>query len=190
MRIEIAAVQRVLGVARIGSGATVGDQRRAAELRIELRRARVLTLVPSRLTPSPSLLTVDGQAASHPSMAARASVSVRRPPNRADSSRLQDTVPAWEDSNRSAAGSGGEISVNEVRKTGRPTINERLPLRIARPADRGRRSGQPKIEIATDAEAVLAAAGSHGQGASVAAARTVAKRAHEGQLDAQRRVTW
>ena len=80
------------------------------------------------------------------------------------------------------------MSVNEVRETDRPTINERLRLRIARPADQGRRSAQPNIELATDAEAVLAAAGSHGQGASVAAARRVGERGHEGPLDTQRGV--
>jgi hypothetical protein len=184
----IAAVQRALGVARIGSGGTLSDQRRTAEFRIELRRARVLTLVSSRLTASASLLTVDGQAASHPSMAARASVSASRPPSRADSSRLQDTVSGRTRTDP-PPGSGGEMGVNEVRETDRPTINERLRLRIARPADRGRRSAQPNIEMATDAAAGRAAAGSHGQGASVAAARTVAERAHEGKLDARRGVT-
>ncbi len=89
----ITAVQRALGVARIGAGDTVSDQRRVAELRIELRRARVLTLASKRLTASPSPLAVDGQAASRPSTAARASVSPRRPPKRGDSSRLQHVVP-------------------------------------------------------------------------------------------------
>ena len=47
------------------------------------------------------------------------------------------------------------MSVNGVLETDRPTINERLGLRIARPADLGRRSTQPNTEMATDAEAVL-----------------------------------
>ncbi len=93
------------------------------------------------------------------------------------------------------------MSVNEVLETDRPTIKKRLRLRVARPADRGRRSAQPNktrrqwlsafasIEMATGAEAVLAAAHSHGQGASVAAARKVAERGHEGPLDAQRGAT-
>ena len=181
-------VQRALGVSRIGSGATVSDQRRVAELRIELRRARVLTLVSRRLRASTSLLAVDGQAASRPSTAARASVSPRRPPSRGDSLRPQDIVPG-RTRTRSATRSGGEMSVNGILETDRPTINERLGLRIARPADRGRRSTQPNTEMATGAEAVLAAAGSHGQGASVAAARKVAARGHGGPLDAQRGAT-
>ena len=71
----IAEVRRALGVAWIGSGATASDQRRAAELRIELRRARVLTHIARRLRASPSRLAVDGQAARRPSMAAPTSVS-------------------------------------------------------------------------------------------------------------------
>jgi hypothetical protein len=82
------------------------------------------------------------------------------------------------------------MSVNGVRETDRPTIEKRLGPCNARPADRGRRSARANIEIATDAETVLAAAGSHGQGASLAAARSVAERGHEGPLDAQRGATW
>ena len=93
---------------------------------------------------------------------------------------------AGSNSNPSAGGSGGEMSVNEVRRTYRPTIDHRRRLHIARPADR--RSAQPNIEMATDAEAVLAAAGSHGQGASIAAARRASELAHEGPLDTLRGV--
>jgi hypothetical protein len=186
--VAIAEVQPALGVARIGSGATLSGQRRAAELRIDLRRARVLTLVSRRLRASRSLLAVDGQAATRPSTAARASVSPRRSPE-SGGQLATARHRAWQDLNRSATGSGGEMSVNGVLETDRPTINERLGLRLARPADGGRRSTQPNTEIATDAEAVPAAAGGHGQGASVAGARKVAERGHGGPLDAQRGAT-
>jgi hypothetical protein len=88
----IAAVQRALGVDGAGSGGKVSDKPRAAQLRIELRRARVLKLVSRRLVVSPSLLAVDGEAASRPSMAARERVPPA-PPEPGDSSRLQDVVP-------------------------------------------------------------------------------------------------
>jgi len=80
------------------------------------------------------------------------------------------------------------MSVNRVRWTGRPAIDQRRRLRIALPADR--RSARPNIEIATDSEAVLAATGRHGEGASVAAAPLVGELAHEGPLDMRRRVMW
>ena len=81
------------------------------------------------------------------------------------------------------------MSVNGILETDRPTINERLGLHIARPADLGRRSTQPNTEMATAAEAVLRAAVKQGQRASVAAARKVAERRHGGPLDAQRGAT-
>jgi hypothetical protein len=80
------------------------------------------------------------------------------------------------------------MSVNEVRQTDRPSIPERLRLRIARPADR--RLAKANIKMATDAEAVLAAAGSHGQGGPVAAARRAGELAHEAPVDTQRGGMW
>jgi hypothetical protein len=79
---------------------------------------------------------------------------------------------------------GRRVSVNGIRETDRPTITERLRLGSARPADR--RSAQPNIEIATDVEAALAAAGSHGRRASVAAARPAGEVARERLLDTRR----
>ena len=104
------AVQRARRASRSGAGGTVSDQRRAAEFRIDLRRARILTLVSRRLTAGRSLLGVDGLAASRP----------------LDSSRPKDSVPGM--------------------------------------------------------------TGSHGRGGSVASARGVGERGHEGPLDAQRGV--
>ena len=182
----IAAVQRALGVSPSGSADTVSDQRRAAQLRIELRRARILALTSKRLTASPSPLAVDGQAAWRPPDG-RARECVPPAPPEAGGQLATPRHRGRENSNPSASGPGGETSVNKLRQTDRPTVNERLRFRIARPA--GRRSAQPNIETATGAKAVLAAAGRRDQGASLAAARRAAARAHDGALDTQRGFT-
>ena len=118
----IAEVQYALGVARIGSSATASHQRRAAQLGIELRRARILTLVSTRLTASRSPLAVDGQAASRPSMAARASASPRRPPKRGTARDAKTPCP-------------GELEPISQR-TGRRDERERDPPDRPRPSER------------------------------------------------------
>jgi len=89
----IAAAQRAPDVSRSGSGDTVIDQRRAAHLRIELRRACGLALASKRLTASPSRLAVDETSGLAPLDGRARECVPPAPPARGDSSRLQDTVP-------------------------------------------------------------------------------------------------
>jgi hypothetical protein len=82
------------------------------------------------------------------------------------------------------------MSVNEVRETDRPTITKRLGCVLHGQLTGVGDPNSPTSRWRPTRRVVLAAVGSHGQGASLAAARRVAERGHEGPLDAQRGAMW